>query len=58
LPWTGTTLARAQNTEAETEQTLKLIAMINGQLGAVPIFGAGIVIGREKDRLYIVTKGG
>src|SRR5580658_8159488 len=31
------------------------IVVVNGTLGDTPTFGAGIVFGREKDKLFIVT---
>jgi ankyrin repeat protein len=49
------TLASAQNFDKQLTDTLKLVVMIHAQLGAAPVFGAGIVFGREKDRLYILT---
>jgi ankyrin repeat protein len=37
------------------DTTSQLVVMITDQLGTEPAFGAGIVFGRDKDRLYIVT---
>lgn len=31
------------------------IVIVNGDFGATPTFGAGVIFSREKDRLYIVT---
>jgi ankyrin repeat protein len=45
----------ANNKDAELETTLKLVVMINAQMGDFPVFGSGIVFAREKNRLYIVT---
>jgi ankyrin repeat protein len=50
----GSGLALAQKLD-QLEPTLKLVVMVNAQLGGTPVFGAGIVFRREKDRLYIVT---
>jgi ankyrin repeat protein len=47
--------ARADDFDEELAATLKLVVMIHAQLGAAPVFGSGIVFGREKDRLYILT---
>ena len=53
---------RRQKEEVERRQGLEkalknpdLIVMINGQIGETPTFGSGIIFGRGKDRLYIVT---
>jgi ankyrin repeat protein len=53
--WLCAGLAGAQEFNKELEATLKLIVMVNGQLGGAPVFGAGIIFRREKDRLYVVT---
>lgn len=37
------------------DRTSQLIVMLTGELGAAPTFGAGILFGRDHDRLYIVT---
>jgi|CZKN01.1.fsa_nt_gi ankyrin repeat protein len=48
-------LIRADDFDKELAATLKLVVMVHAQLAAAPVFGAGIVFGREKDRLYILT---
>ena len=37
------------------DKTSLLVVMLTDQLGAAPSFGAGIVFGRDHERLYIVT---
>src|SRR5580698_8882043 len=41
--------------DKDIESTSRLVVMIDNRLGAEPAFGAGIVVGRDKERLYIVT---
>jgi ankyrin repeat protein len=53
--WISAGLARADDFDNELAASLKLVVMIHAQLGAAPVFGSGIVFGREKDRLYILT---
>ena len=54
-------LRREQRRERELmfrqgiEETSQLIVMITDQLGSAPSFGAGILLGRDHDRLYIAT---
>lgn len=36
-------------------QSTGVVVMITGHFGETPTFGAGLIFGREKDRLYIVT---
>lgn len=52
-------LTRAQNNAGALDKaidaTSQLVVMITDRLGTEPAFGAGIVFGRDKDRLYIVT---
>ena len=48
-------LSPAQDSDKQLTSTLKLVVMVHAQLGAAPVFGAGIVFGRETDRLYILT---
>jgi len=45
----------AGSEEEAGPQGVDLIAVINGQFGESPTFGSGIIFGREKDRLHIVT---
>lgn len=37
------------------ERSQRLIVMIRGELGDTPTIGAGIVFGRDKDKLYVLT---
>jgi ankyrin repeat protein len=41
--------------DQEAQPTIRLIVMITGKFGNTDTFGAGIIFGREKDRLYITT---
>ena len=53
--WTSLSSAQDAKFDTELATSLKLVVMVRAQLGAAPAFGAGIVFGREKDRLYILT---
>jgi hypothetical protein len=55
-------LSRAQDVSDTREDfdtginhTSPLVVMLTGQLGAATTLGAGIVFGRDHERLYIVT---
>jgi ankyrin repeat protein len=53
----GIGAAFAQNTVIDKGllSSVGLVAAITGQIGNTPVFGAGIVFAREKNRLYIAT---
>ncbi|MHC9062457.1 ankyrin repeat domain-containing protein [Nitrospira sp. CMX1] len=55
LLWIGVDMACAQVAAQEPDSDTQLIVMITGKLGSEQTFGAGIIFGREKNRLYIVT---
>lgn len=46
---------QAESAKDPVSGTVDLVAMISGQIGDTPSFGAGIVAARDRDRLYIVT---
>ena len=46
---------RGQCTDGLSEHAIDPVVMIGGNLGSTPIFGAGIIFARDKDRLYAVT---
>jgi ankyrin repeat protein len=48
-------LAQDPDDEKAIERGVDLVAAVSGQIGEAPVFGAGIVFAREKDRLYIAT---
>src|SRR5579862_5116740 len=56
-------LARKQQNQQDAREdaernrplTLKLVAMISGEMDGAPISGAGIVFGRGLDKVYVVT---
>ncbi len=45
----------AQPFDVQAEWTMQLIVMISARMESAQTFGAGIVFGREKDRLFIAT---
>ncbi len=47
--------AAAQDFDRELERTMNLIVMIDGQIDGAGTLGAGIVVGRGDDRLYVLT---
>lgn len=48
-------VAQTGDLDKAIESTSQLIVMITDQLGTEPAFGAGIVVGRDHDRIYIAT---
>ena len=51
----GGAFAQDTSIDQDTLRGVGLVAVITGQIGETPVFGAGIVFAREKDRLYITT---
>jgi ankyrin repeat protein len=49
------TQAQEQLLDEQAQPTLRMIAMISGRVAGRDTFGAGIIVGREEDRLYVVT---
>lgn len=55
LIWIGVDMAFAQVADQDPDSDTQLVVMISGKLGSEQTFGAGIIFGREKNRLYIAT---
>lgn len=46
---------RGRDRALRKRASLRLVVMISGQLGDAPTLGAGILFGRAKDKVYVVT---
>ncbi len=50
-----TSKSQAEKISNDIEETSELVVMVRDQLGSGPSFGAGIIFGRDHERLYIAT---